>query len=829
MLNINTLTKNLLCFFFLFCNFQKVFATENSKIDSIRQVLKNTNLSTENQIESFHELARNCLVELRYKEGFLAIKQAKDLAKKNNYELNEALEYRTLSIFHYSFLNTYYDFKSRGWYRKLRKTESIHFYKMPELNEQYYESSNKKLLEDLAFFQANADYETQAHFYFALFVNFRDLGNAAMALKCIKLSHESFNKANLQESATILLPLIMSFAYEKGDKKLSKSTENEILQAISSSKTVFQSAMFGYFLCRMLPHIGKRTDAIKTGLKVNADLEKIEQTELHALVLENLAQNFSSYGMAQNALAYFQKSANIREKLGYLDEDATALYFNIGFENINIGNLENAKINFEKGKALANKMGNINVLKNSDFRYNDGIGQILIASKQYEKALQIYDKVDEKSFLSFYAFYFKALCFQKLGRLNESLLYAQKSLIPAITFADQKLLSKLNLLLSEVNEQFGNTTESFEYLKKYFKIRKEIDEKDISNSVSKLEIQSIIDKNQKEKEHLGNEKQKQQWWLFAIGAALLLTCIILIILYRNNIQKKKANVILNQQKTEINIQKNIAEKALIELKNTQKQLIQKEKMASLGELTAGIAHEIQNPLNFVNSFSELSVEFLDELKSPLSSEGEIQNGEKIDMDLFEDIIQNLQKINHHGKRASNIVKGMLEHSNSHQEEKKEVDINEFVIENFNLSYTNFKLKNNAFQVKLITEFASNLTKTTVYKFDLGKVFTNIFNNAFYAINEKSKKNEVNFEPSIKISTVLIENVLQILIQDNGTGINSEHLNKIFQPFFTTKPTGQGIGLGLSLAHEIIVKGHEGEILAESIDQSGTTFKIYLKL
>ena len=129
MLNINTLTKNLLCFFFLFCNFQKVFATENSKIDSIRQVLKNTNLSTENQIESFHELARNCLVELRYKEGFLAIKQAKDLAKKNNYELNEALEYRTLSIFHYSFLNTYYDFKSRGWYRKLRKTESIHFYK----------------------------------------------------------------------------------------------------------------------------------------------------------------------------------------------------------------------------------------------------------------------------------------------------------------------------------------------------------------------------------------------------------------------------------------------------------------------------------------------------------------------------------------------------------------------------------------------------------------------------------------------------------------------------------------------------------------------------
>jgi signal transduction histidine kinase len=271
--------------------------------------------------------------------------------------------------------------------------------------------------------------------------------------------------------------------------------------------------------------------------------------------------------------------------------------------------------------------------------------------------------------------------------------------------------------------------------------------------------------------------------------------------------------------------------SLENLKATQNQLIQKEKLASLGELTAGIAHEIQNPLNFVNNFSELSVELIEEL-SPLTPRGGIEE------ELLSDITQNLEKINHHGKRASSIVKGMLEHSRASTGERQLTDINALCDEYLRLSYHGMRAKDKTFNSDFKTDFDENLPKIKVIPQDLGRVLLNLINNAFYAVNQKhqdlttfEKLSNLNdkFTPSVFLTTKLIDNQIIISIKDNGNGIPKENLAKIFQPFFTTKPTGEGTGLGLSLSYDIITKGHGGTLEVISKEGEGSTFVIKLPI
>jgi signal transduction histidine kinase len=263
-----------------------------------------------------------------------------------------------------------------------------------------------------------------------------------------------------------------------------------------------------------------------------------------------------------------------------------------------------------------------------------------------------------------------------------------------------------------------------------------------------------------------------------------------------------------------------AETALSELQTTQKQLIQAEKLASLGQLTAGIAHEIQNPLNFVNNFSDVNAELLSELKE------EIINGSKDEaVMLITDIIENEIKINHHGKRADSIVKGMLEHSRTTSSEKARVDINALADEYLRLAYHGMRGKDNSFNVSLVTDFDQSLGKINITPRDFGRVLLNFYNNAFYAVNEKSKMLP-DFRPEVNISTKKHNGEIRISVRDNGNGIPSDILDKIFQPFFTTKPTGQGTGLGLSLSYDI-VKAHGGEIKVESEEGTGCVFTIYL--
>ena len=259
---------------------------------------------------------------------------------------------------------------------------------------------------------------------------------------------------------------------------------------------------------------------------------------------------------------------------------------------------------------------------------------------------------------------------------------------------------------------------------------------------------------------------------------------------------------------------------LSELKATQSQLIQSEKMASLGQLTAGIAHEIQNPLNFVNNFSEVSKELLGEMKE------EIDNGNTDEAkDIADDVIQNLEKILHHGKRADAIVKGMLQHSRSSTATKEPTDINKLADEYLRLAYHGLRAKDKDFNAALKTDYESTGLIKIVPQ-DVGRVILNLITNAFYAVTERKKSNPQGYEPVVSVSTKKIGNIIQIQIADNGNGIPQSNIAKIFQPFFTTKPTGQGTGLGLSLAYDI-VKAHGGDIKVESAEAGGTTFTIIL--
>ena len=262
-------------------------------------------------------------------------------------------------------------------------------------------------------------------------------------------------------------------------------------------------------------------------------------------------------------------------------------------------------------------------------------------------------------------------------------------------------------------------------------------------------------------------------------------------------------------------------KSLEDLKATQSQLIQSEKMASLGELTAGIAHEIQNPLNFVNNFSEVSNELIDEMIE------EIENNDLEEVKaIASDVKQNLEKINHHGKRADGIVKGMLQHSRSSDGIKEPTDINVLADEYLRLAYHGLRAKDKSFNATLKTDFDESIGMINMASQDIGRVILNLITNAFYVVDEKKKSGEENYEPTVTVSTKKEAKKLEIKVTDNGNGIPKKVLDKIFQPFFTTKPSGEGTGLGLSLSYDI-VKAHGGELKVKTEIDEGTEFTIIL--
>jgi two-component system, NtrC family, sensor kinase len=322
----------------------------------------------------------------------------------------------------------------------------------------------------------------------------------------------------------------------------------------------------------------------------------------------------------------------------------------------------------------------------------------------------------------------------------------------------------------------------------------------------------VLDENQRqqqaEREQLQYRNKVKYIILFiALGVFLLVS----FLLFRNNRLQKKA-------KTKV-------EAAYSDLEETQQQMIQREKMASLGELTAGIAHEIQNPLNFVNNFSEVNTELIEEMKTELKA----GNTEQA-IAIANDISDNEQKINHHGKRADAIVKGMLQHSRSSSGVKEPTGINKLADEYLRLAYHGLRAKDKSFNASMKTDYDETIGNINIISQDIGRVILNLINNAFYAASLPSKGGfsdpDKNYNPTVWVSTKKVDDKILISVRDNGPGIPNKILDKIFQPFFTTKPTGQGTGLGLSLSYDII-KAHGGEIKVQTKEGEGAEFIITL--
>ncbi len=413
--------------------------------------------------------------------------------------------------------------------------------------------------------------------------------------------------------------------------------------------------------------------------------------------------------------------------------------------------------------------------------------------------------------------YYLALVRITQNRLNDAIELLTKDIVRLKNFRldilrDYKLLATLYeqtgnyAKANEANKTFISLQDSLladqnKYRSLSFETEQEMNEKELS--ITKLQSENKISSLTRN---------------FSFGMAGLLMLLAGLVYYRFK-AKQKANAVLK--------------KTLLDLKSTQTQLIQSEKMASLGELTAGIAHEIQNPLNFVNNFSEVNTELIEELNQ------EVDKGNLDEVKaLAKDIKENEQKINHHGKRADAIVKGMLQHSRSSSAVKEPTDINALCDEYLRLSYHGLRAKDKSFNATMKIDFDQSIEKINIIPQDIGRVILNLLTNAFYVVDEKKNSGVENYEPTVSVSTKKVGDKVFISVTDNGSGIPQKVVDKIFQPFFTTKPAGQGTGLGLSLSYDI-VKAHGGELKVETKDgeglsaeasaQAGTTFVIQLPL
>ena len=403
--------------------------------------------------------------------------------------------------------------------------------------------------------------------------------------------------------------------------------------------------------------------------------------------------------------------------------------------------------------------------------------------------------------------------FLKYGNPDSAIYYANIAYSISSTHHFAPFYMEAATILMQCYEKKNQTDSTLKYLKGMLYIKDSV-----YNQVRLRQLQMLaFDEDQRvQQAKLAEEKYRNKIINYGLIALFLMALVAGIFLYRNNLQKQKANIELQKQKEALDI-------AIQELKSTQKLLIQSEKMASLGELTAGIAHEIQNPLNFVNNFADLNDELIREISTEMEK-GNVKEARQ----LLDHIMENSQKINFHGKRADGIVKGMLQHTRTGSGKKEPVVLNKLVDEFLQLCYHGFRAKDKSFNTILETDLDPAVTKVNIISQDIGRVLLNLMNNAFYAVQEKKKLQGDKFEPKVSISTKLSGKQVAITVKDNGNGIPETLLDKIFQPFFTTKPTGEGTGLGLSLSYDII-KAHDGEIRVKTEKGEYTAFTILLPI
>ncbi|MDQ6844422.1 MAG: tetratricopeptide repeat protein [Bacteroidota bacterium] len=554
--------------------------------------------------------------------------------------------------------------------------------------------------------------------------------------------------------------------------------------------------------------------------------------------LDNLASVYEDQGDFTKVNEYNLQAIKLFEEIN----DGPGLgriYNNRGNFLMERKEFDSAMIFFNRGIAIATKLG----IKSTLAYGKGGIGDIYL--NLAKNRLQQYNIP-------------RSLKMSKPMLLEKAYEYYSQALSLSEKAGNLTLMMRFTNSLSETVALQGNYKAALSFYHRSVQYKDSVFNEENERKIAALEKERLAEVKDKEIQLLNKEKalqaselekkdaearrvrNSQLFIISALGIVVLAVVIIALIQFRNNRHRQKTNVLLQQQKEKV-------ESTLSELKAAQAQLIQSEKMASLGELTAGIAHEIQNPLNFVNNFSEMNTELIAEIKNEL-----IANNKEEAISIANNIEENAQKIIFHGKRADAIVKGMLQHSRISTGQKELTNINNLADEYLRLSYQGMRAKdpknslNKSFNTTLQTDFDKDLStaggKINIVAPDIGRVLLNLFNNAFYAVQEKEKNSQSltnvpgqapgnnAYEPIVTVTTRVAKSMpgggVIISVKDNGNGIPEKVLNKIFQPFFTTKPAGQGTGLGLSLSYDII-KAHGGELKVKTQQGAGTEFIIEL--
>ncbi len=572
---------------------------------------------------------------------------------------------------------------------------------------------------------------------------------------------------------------------------------------------------------------GDDAKALDYYLKALQFAEETKDTLRIVTTLNNIgAVYFNRKDSHEKALDYYLKALPLGEAIG--DDDIGTILVNMGEIYYEKNDDTLSMEYFEK----AGKYGDV-----TTYSLN-GIAKVYARKKDYpnaikyhQQALDIATKVSGKLEMS-QSYRGLAETYLQINNVPKALENYKNAEQLAKDINANYELEKIYKGLSDAYAKINNYPVAYKYQLLLTAIKDTLYNTEKDKKLALLQFNFEIQKKQTEIDLLTKDKtlkdldlKTQKTVRNSLIAVLSLVILLVFILFRNYRIKDKTNALLDGQKKEL-------ERTLAELKTMQTQLIQSEKMASLGELTAGIAHEIQNPLNFVNNFSEVSSEMLDEMKMELST-GNIEQATGI----ADEVQRNLEKILYHGRRADAIVKGMLQHSRTSVGKKEPTDINALANEYLRLAFHGLRAKDKSFNAEIKTYFDKNIISIKIVPQDVGRVLLNLFHNAFYAVSEKQKAKSTtqeDYKPIVSVTTQKInfpsgEGGVEIKVEDNGNGIPQKIVDKIFQPFFTTKPAGQGTGLGLSLAYDIIVKEYNGTIKVESKEGEGTKFVISLPM
>lgn len=805
---------------------QKIELIPPAQIDSISRLIEKQQENDREKVRLLNEYARLNFYNMNFQEGFNATIEARNLSQKLSYNLGEAYYYQNLAAFTGRHeIYEYYLVKAE----QIAENESLIPLNFPE----GYPHDNLDSLIIVRLDPVYTHYEPTKELEIKAAITDRLCWSNYWQGNYDELYSGLRNFIKIYEEIGENYPIGM---YYMNLSSFAGFTEGIV--DIEALKEEFSALL-------------SRTD----------DVEEIK-TLYHAM-----ATFYNNTGQTRNAIEYFLKSIeylkqkNNLSKLSNVYESIHDLYAQLEFhtkaiearknqiaileqlnDTVNIRSIQGLLVwdyynarNYDEARLTINKLIQTSTTpeeKENFYEVNNSLeGQILMDRGYFKEAIPIFIISLEicNQWSKPWVAKHLAVCYYNLNDYETALNYSLSSIEYSKAVDRNNAFNKqIYQLVSSIYDAMGNKPKAYDYLKMYHQIL--LNEKEGSGTtVAETLMESMMEQSQKkidlleEEALLKEQKTKtQRLWIISIVGALLSTLLILVILYRNNKNKQKANKLLQQQKDEI-------QTTLEQLKATQTQLIQSEKMASLGELTAGIAHEIQNPLNFVNNFSEVNSELIDEMNDEIDNE----NFKEIKA-IATDLKINEQKINHHGKRAESIVKGMLLHSRGSSGQKEPTDLNALCDEYLRLSYHGFRAKDKGFTADFKLLADENLPKIEVVQQDIGRVLLNLINNAFYAcseclkntVDEKGKQDENTYQPQVVVITRKTSGNLEIIVKDNGSGIPDSIKAKIFQPFFTTKPTGSGTGLGLSLSYDII-KAHKGKLEVKSELNKGTEFIIQL--